>query len=368
MSRMKITFPHMGNMYITVKALLEPLGVKVVIPPKTNKATITKGVQTSPEFACLPLKVNMGNFMEAYKEGANTILMAGGIGPCRFGYYAQIQREILGDLGYEFDMVVLEPPEKHIGELFLNIKKVTGQTSWLRIYQALKFAWQKLLLVDTLEKEIFRYRPRVKDFDALEKFYNKGLAAIDAAQSYKELSTVRKSLWRELSSFEVDWEKECLKIALVGEIYVLLDDYINFDIARKLGRMGVEVDRSIFLSEWVNEHLFKGLLPGIKSSNHAHLAARPWIKTFIGGHGQETVGHTVLYSQEGYDGVIQLAPFTCMPEIVAQSILPKVSALHGIPTLSVIVDEHSGEAGLVTRLEAFIDLISRKNYQRREVI
>ena len=29
--------------------------------------------------------------------GADTILMAGGCGPCRFGYYSQLHREILRD-------------------------------------------------------------------------------------------------------------------------------------------------------------------------------------------------------------------------------------------------------------------------------
>jgi len=50
-------------------------------------------------------------------------------------------------------------------------------------------------------------------------------------------------------------------------------------------------------------------------------------------------------------------PFTCMPEIVAKNILPKVSNDMDIPVLSLAFDEQSGEAGIVTRLEAFIDLL-----------
>ena len=60
------------------------------------------------------------------------------------------------------------------------------------------------------------------------------------------------------------------------------------------------------------------------------------------------------------DGVIQLLPFTCMPEIVAQSITPAVSAAYQLPILTLVIDEHSAEAGMMTRLEAFVDLLQRK--------
>ncbi len=49
-----------------------------------------------------------------------------------------------------------------------------------------------------------------------------------------------------------------------------------------------------------------------------------------------------------------------MPEIVAQSILPKVSRHYDMPVLNFILDEHTGEAGMITRLEAFVDLLERR--------
>jgi predicted nucleotide-binding protein (sugar kinase/HSP70/actin superfamily) len=45
---------------------------------------------------------------------------------------------------------------------------------------------------------------------------------------------------------------------------------------------------------------------------------------------------------------------------VAQSILPKVSRELQIPVISFIIDEHTGTAGLLTRLEAFVDLMERR--------
>jgi len=78
----------------------------------------------------------------------------------------------------------------------------------------------------------------------------------------------------------------------------------------------------------------------------------------------ETIGKAVQFNQEGCDGLIQVAPFTCMPEIVSKSILPSVSYDLGIPAMSLFLDEHSGEGGFQTRLEAFCDLLARRKKWR----
>ena len=80
----------------------------------------------------------------------------------------------------------------------------------------------------------------------------------------------------------------------------------------------------------------------------------------IGGHAQETIGNTVLYAKDGYDGVVQIYPLTCMPEIVAESILPAIERDYNIPVLTLIIDEMTGEAGYLTRIEAFVDLLNRR--------
>ncbi|RYD06007.1 hypothetical protein N752_06515 [Desulforamulus aquiferis] len=131
--------------------------------------------------------------------------------------------------------------------------------------------------------------------------------------------------------------KKAIKVALIGEIYTLLEPFANANIERNLGKMGVEVDRSIMLSEWINDHLFKGLLKGMPSSERFKKVASPYLNYFVGGHGQETVGSAVWYHRQGFDGAIQVLPFTCMPEIVAQSILPKIAEDTGLPIMTLIM-------------------------------
>ena len=361
---MKVTFPHMGYMWVCLKAMLEYLNIEVVVPPPTSKKTLTLGTKHAPEFACLPLKLNLGNFMEAYELGADAIIMAGGCGPCRFGYYAYVQKEILNDLNYKYKLVVLEPPEKHISEFLINVKHITGNKSWYQVIKGIRFGYLKAKALDEIEKMSFKSRPREVFPGNTDRAFNLALTEIDLAASPSELAEAIIRAKEIMSSVEIDNCRPVLKVGLVGEIYTLLEPFTNQNMEKNLGRLGVEVDRSIYLSEWVNDHLLMGFVKNIRSREAACSAARPYINHFVGGHGEETIGNTVLYAKSGYDGVIQLFPFTCMPEIVAQSILPGVSSDHEISAMTLILDEQSGEAGINTRLEAFVDLLAKRREQR----
>ncbi|ABZ82947.1 conserved hypothetical protein [Heliomicrobium modesticaldum Ice1] len=361
---MKVTFPHMGNMDIVVKALLEELDLEVIPPPPITKRTLSLGVRYAPESACLPLKINIGNFIEAAERGADTVVMAGGIGPCRFGYYNQVQREILVDMGIDLRMVVLEPPDNHIGELLNRIKVLTGAHSWWRVIKAIRIAYVKCQALDDLERQASRLRCRELNRGDVDRLYQSGRDAIDAASSVKEIRQCRDDALTRMTALPLDHALRPVRIGIVGEIFTVLEPYSNGFMEKSLGRLGVEVSRSLYLSEWVNEHLFKGILP-VKGHHRTRKLAAPYLSCAVGGHGQESVGGAIEYAQEGFDGVIQVGPLTCMPEIVAQSILPQVEKDYDIPILTIYVDEQTGDAGLMTRLEAFVDMLERRK-QRKE--
>ena len=92
--------------------------------------------------------------------------------------------------------------------------------------------------------------------------------------------------------------------------------------------------------------------------------AKPYLEHRLGGKAQESIGSAILYKEHGWDGMIHLYPFTCMPEIISRSILPQVSKEIDFPILSLVLDEHTGEAGLQTRLEAFVDMLKRREEKK----
>ncbi len=357
---MRATFPHMGNLHISLQAMLKHLGVEVVTPPPCSKKTLDLGVKHGPEFACLPLKLNLGNFVEAYEMGADTVIMAGGCGPCRFGYYAQIEHAILKDMGCNMELIVIEPPGRRISEFAGRIKQITGNNSLWRIVQAIRYGYQKARALDEVEISAFKSRPREISPGSTDLALRRAIEIIQCASTWREIVIARKTAGKIMDDVPVDKDRPVLKIGIIGEIYTLLEPFTNLGLETRLGRMGVEVDRSIYLSEWVNDHLFMGLIRGLRSRKEASASAEPYLRHFVGGHGQETIGNAVIYAKAGYDGLIQVFPFTCMPEIVAESILPLVGSDFKIPLMTLIVDEHTGEAGVMTRLEAFVDLLARK--------
>lgn len=358
---MKATFPHMGNLYITIRPLIEALGLEPVIPPLSTKRTLSLGTKNCPEFACLPLKLNLGNYLEAAEMGAELIVMAGGVGPCRFGYYAEVQREILRDLGYDLPMLVLEPPDTSFSELVERIKSVTN-TTWLKAINGLRLAWTKALALDAVEKRLQYLRARESVVGMSDKVFERACLAIDQAANRYAVHRARRKALAEMDAVPLDPDRESdvIRIAIVGEIFTQLEPFMNLNLERRLGKLGAEVTRGIYLSQWINDNLFAGIMPVGSTSKIAEKLAKPYLDHFVGGHGQESVGGVVYFARKGFDGIIQLAPFTCMPEIVAESIMPAVSRDVNMPVMTIFLDEQTGEAGLVTRLEAFVDMLRRR--------
>ncbi|MGE5528232.1 MAG: CoA protein activase [Patescibacteria group bacterium] len=356
---MKVTFPHMGTAHLAFATLLADLGLEPVVPPPTSQRTIALGVRHAPEFACFPLKVNLGNYLEALAAGAEAILMVGGAGPCRLGYYAEVQREILRGLGHDIELIALEPPNHGIGRLWRAVRRLIPGISPAKLARALFFALRKLAALDELERLAAVIRPREArrgEASAVWAGCRRALAPVT------DMSGLRQALLQcrqALAAVAVEPERPVLRVALGGEVYMVLEPAVNLDLERVLGEQGVLVDRRIYLSSWINDQLIKGFLSrrwfdGIRD------LARPYLGHFVGGHGLESVAQAVDAGVNRYDGLIQLAPFTCMPEIIAQSVLPRVGRNLDLPIMTLILDEHSGEAGVLTRVEAFLDLLRRR--------
>lgn len=359
---MKVTFPHMGNAWIVIQALFETLNIEVAVPPPSSKGTLNLGTKLAPESACLPLKINLGNYVEAAAKGADTIVITGGMGPCRFGYYGELERQILNDAGYDYELVILEPPDGSLWGLGERIRHLAGKhNSWTKIIKAIRFAYLKSVALDRVEDLIHAARPRMGDPLIAEKLYSKAKQRLIEASEVKGLDDAVRWLQTSIKERQIQRrDEEPLRIGIVGEIFTVLDPFSSLDVEQQLGSLGAVVDRSIYLSGWVGKHVFQGLVKGYRSLKDYPRLAKPYLPHFVGGHGQETIGAAVQFARAGVDGIIQLLPLGCMPEIVAASILPRVQADYGIPIMTLTVDEHTGRAGVQTRLEAFVDLLERR--------
>jgi len=360
---MRIGVPHMGNLYIPLKALLERLDLDFVIPPVNNQRTLSLGVRYSPEGMCIPFKLTLGNLIEAAEAGADTLLMPAGSGICRLGYYAKTQEQVLHSLGYNAEIVSVGVSQRKLLGLLEVIKRLSNNAPWSKIISAFRFGLAKLNALDTIERAVQKVRPIERVKGTANQLFAQAVMATEQADDYQSLKRVKTDYLEQLSLVERDENAEPLVVGIIGEFFVLLEPFSNLDVEKELGKLGVEVRRNLFTSEWTKFSLFLNPL-GVNEKDRLHKAAMPYLKRDIGGEGWESVGEKVLHAKD-YDGLVHLAPFTCMPEIVAQNIMP--STKENIPVLTILCDEQLGKPGMLTRLEAFVDLLKHRRRAKVKV-
>lgn len=348
---MKIAFAHMGNYSLAFKNLLENLGAEVVFYQRTNPRSIEEGAKLSPGLFCFPLKVNIGNYLQAIREGADTILMWENIsGSCRLRYYWLIQKKILEDLGFKVEVWNL-----NFRNIFSQVRRI-GRKKDLSFWQILKaflFFFQEIAFIEELERKTWYFRPREIKKGKTDEVFRKVLEKLENLKTKRELEKLKKETSQLFSQIKIE-EREILKVGLVGEIYTLVDSQVNFELEKKLGQLGVEVDRKLNLSQFLKSGIFPWIDWRVQQKIKSYLAST------VGGHGRQAIEEMLEYAKAGFDGVIQLLPMSCMPETTVRPILQKISQEKRIPFLSLSLDEQTGEAGIQTRLEAFVDLMKSR--------
>lgn len=359
---MKVSFPRMGYSYLAFRWLFEEIGLEAIVPPEPNNETLDLGVRYSPEFACIPFKVLMGTYLQAAEMGAEMIITSGGCGPCRAGYYWVMHQKLLDEIGMKVKIIGFEEPQRNYLDFVrkLNLVRKAGRVSIPHYWRSIKTGWAKIKALDDCEIMSYQIRPYEANRGDTGRALQQSLDLIDQANDLLQVEKARQEALQILQEVPRAEDRDPLKVGIVGEIYVLLEPSINHYMLKMLGEMGVKAERSIYLSSYARENILA------EGEQDVRAAARPYLnESCIGGHGTNSIGETVLYAKHGYDGVIQLAPFSCIPEIVARSILPRVSRELDIPVLTFFLDEQTSKAGVETRLEAFIDLLEKRREKKR---
>lgn len=133
-----------------------------------------------------------------------------------------------------------------------------------------------------------------------------------------------------------------IKVALAGHPYNIYDDFVNMNIVKKLNKLGVGIITEEFVNEDDMEKQIKKLFK------------RPFW-TFA----RNSYGFAAYLSQDkNIDGIVYISSFACgIDSIVIELIKDRIGEF---PLLVLKIDEHTGEAGVDTRIEAFVDMLERR--------
>ena len=358
---MKITFPNLGNSIFPAKAIFDGLGIDYVLPTPSNIRALEIGALNSPEEICLPYKIMLGNYIQSIERGADTVIITGSCGPCRYGEYCELQMNLIKNLGHNLEFIVIDKPSA-IGrkEFISRLKKLvsTSQKSKSKKLRVALNAYKIIKLMDEIEMKA-RYKvgyemDKGQCKNILKQCKSRALECKTDVEMVEHLKHYKKII----DNVKINPDKNPIKVALLGEIYTILEPFSNLYIEDKLMDYGVSTYRGLTPSWWVKDAV---LSPLKLNSINIRRASKKYLPLYIGGHARECIGEAVLAEKRGFHGAIQVYPVGCMPEIVSHAILPTISKDKDFPIMTLIVDEMTGEAGFVTRIEAFLDLIERRS-------
>jgi predicted nucleotide-binding protein (sugar kinase/HSP70/actin superfamily) len=358
----------MGNLNIALAALLENLGVEITQGPRPNKKSLDVGVRHAPELVCLPFKVTLGDMFGALERGADTLLfIGGGDWSCRYGYYGRIQCAIMRRLGFNFRSIFVGQQDLRgvVAEiLHMNHESWTAALGkWTRGFAV---AWHKSKLVDLTESLARSIRPFEKMKGSSSKTQDAHLKKIAIEYRVTHLMRMRKKIQEDFDDIEKIDPFLPLRIVLIGESYCVIEPFVNFGIIEYLGELGVRVEPFLTAHRWLFYHALKINEDRSLSRKTAKRMALPFWGYNAGGEDQLSIAYTIHAARSGFDGVIHLMPFSCMPETAALPAFERISKLYDIPFLNLSLDEHTSPTGLRTRIEAFVDLLAyRRNNQSK---
>lgn len=312
------------------KTFFEELGLEVVVSSPSNKRIMENGVKKAVDDTCLPVKLTFGHVMDlADRVDYLFIPRLVSLEPDAFtcpkiiGLPDMIKAN-LDDL----------PP---VLDTCFDLKK--GRS----LYQSFRELGGHFTNKSSLIKQAFE-KAEIKQGE-FEKIMEQGLTPREA------IEVLEKSL-SSSGNNTGETPRDNLRIALIGHPYNLYDDYINMSLIDKLRQRNCRVITAEMLPAAV-----------MKKESSA------WNRDIFWTLGRRMVGAAChFFNSKAVDGVISCISFECGPDSLLQVLIEEEAGKHKeIPYMSLIIDEHTGDAGIVTRIEAFLDMIRRKSSTVKKV-
>lgn len=346
--RQIISFPHLGKYYHPIKYLLENLtNEEVIEAPPITKKTLDLGEKYSPNDVCIPFKYNLGNFIEALENGADILFQAGG--GCRYRYYAEVQEQILRDLGYDFKFIKIVSQDKiHIFELYKIFKDLNKRLTFFKFIHTFIVTFFYIYYMDKIDAITRKNIGFAKDKNNFLALQESMFKEYSNCNNLITLSIKYFKYRRKFKKIKINKPKDCLRVGIIGELYTSMETNSSYFLEEKLADMHIEVKRFTDLSYLL---FFKGL-----KTKHMLKVCKKYCKYTLGADGLDNVYRTIKLSKK-YDGIIHTKPFGCTPEIGAIPIIKKVASEKNIPIIFFSFDANTSVEGMNTRLEAFYDLI-----------
>ena len=299
----------------------ENLGVEVINSGSTTKEILDLGVKSAISEVCFPVKVFYGHVM-SLKDRVDYLFIPRLVCVEKGAYFCpkflglpDMVKSSLSSLPPLIKTTIdIRKADTNFKNSFLVVGKLITNNS-KKIYQSFYEAQRSLQLYlqskeDELDPEI-----------------------------------INQQYWNKLPQNNL---KNSLNIALLGHSYLVYDTFINLNLISKLKEVRINVLTAEMVKKKDVERQLKKL-------------HKPIFWTLS----KKTVGSAFYFLEKKIDGIIHLTSFECGEDSMIGELIRQES--HKYPSVAYtefVFDEHTGEAGIDTRTEAFLDMIiRRKRYE-----
>ncbi len=287
----------------------EHLGFEVTISPPSNQDILDEGVRETVNDACIPIKLFHGH-VKSLRDKADYLFVPR-LGGTRTRYTVCPKFLGLPDMvKYSLSGLpeVLAPRldvrQRSIGA-WRELVKLGVQLTGRRLAASRAFAQARRVLADKVS-EIQR----------------EGLPALGFPQP----------------------SDSDLTVGVVGYPYVIYDHLANGGLLEQLLRQRVSVRT-----------------PELVTDSQMKERSQQFPKDLFWFYSNRTLWSGLHFMDaDRLDGLVHVTAFGCGPDAMVGKLLEMESRQRGVPFLSVMVDEHTGEAGVATRAEAFVDMLRRR--------
>lgn len=418
--KVKVLVPSMGEIGARmIAATLEYVGVKTVALPPANEKELALGRSVASCKECLPLLLTAGSLMRYVEEEWNhedilVNFMPETSGPCRFGQYNIMMREIVR--------------KKRLDRI--TMLSLTSENSYAGF--GVKFAlraWHSIVLSDVLDDIYSAILAIAKDPEHGTRIFREIAETLIDSIAHDPWKVLKRKMQRAaaiLSSLPRKCDlSEVPSIALIGEIYVRRDGFSRQRLVERLSKRGFWV-RTAPVAEWIRycdyivqhrlvarsrwadrmknritcmvknpfEDEIRDIFAGCgfyrmfeNDVDHLIEAARDLISPRLTGEAILTVGAALAEIVESVDGVLALGPFGCMPARISEAMVANRLNTHkpsiardaqlvarvmevwpSLPFLSVETDGNTFPQVIESRLEAFLLQVSRLFETRKSIV
>ncbi len=300
------------------------LGHDVILSMPTNKEILNTGVSSAVDDICISVKVYHGHVKHLLgKKDVDHVFVPRIVSEDKYKYtcpklaampdliksaFRKNEKKLLSVVMY------MNQGKKALHEAFSEVGKKIGENDDRKIKKALKAG------IELQDKATM----------CLRKEHN----FLEVVSSIQNLDSL----------LEKPVKKERYTVALAGFPYDVYDGYMNGDVIKRLQDTNMRVVVTDMLEPKLYKHYTKYMIKDL-FWHQANVAAK---------------GGMYYMDSKDIDGVITISSFNCGISAVYEKLLDLYSKETGKPLMHIVVDEQTGDAGLVTRIEAFLDLIRVK--------